>query len=281
MPQQSSLKFKFPAHIISLSVKTTGCKLSQDKVVIYNYILHVCPSHCLPVSIRVPYQCDVVDSWLKTGGLAKHQTFGVCRWLPLARPLSRLMIKMSWLSWKGKTWNTKGRDDISPYQIRSIWKRKKKTMNLNLCDILNLLKISTESVSKKKKQECAKQTCKSKAIKETKFRNYILASARMAACNASSSVCHISLRRICAGTSYSDAKLTRSCLLTQSTWLRKNWSNCRHKRSYPRKLFGPLWTSSRYVRVYAFICMHVCAYSTASVLPFLFTRLNRKVIAVR
>jgi hypothetical protein len=34
IPQQSSLKFKFPAHIISLSVKTTGCKLSQDKVVI-------------------------------------------------------------------------------------------------------------------------------------------------------------------------------------------------------------------------------------------------------
>jgi hypothetical protein len=83
-----------------------------------------------------------------------------------------------------------------------------------------------------------------------------------------SSVCHISLRRICAGTSYSDAKLTRRCLLTQSTWLRTNWSNCRHRRCYPRKLFGPLWASFRYVGVYAVICMHVCAYSIASFLPF-------------
>jgi hypothetical protein len=33
MAQQSSLKFKFPAHIISLVVRTTGCRLGRDKLV--------------------------------------------------------------------------------------------------------------------------------------------------------------------------------------------------------------------------------------------------------
>ena len=34
MAQQSSLKFKFPAHIISLVVRTTGCRLGRDKLVV-------------------------------------------------------------------------------------------------------------------------------------------------------------------------------------------------------------------------------------------------------
>jgi hypothetical protein len=61
MPQQSSLKFKFPAHIISLVVRTTGCRLGRDKLVAIGAAFVKVPnSRTLPQILeKRMFQCQV------------------------------------------------------------------------------------------------------------------------------------------------------------------------------------------------------------------------------
>ena len=61
MPQQTSLKFKFPAHVISLVVRTTGRRLGQDKVVAIGAAFVKIPSHqTVPTVIKKEmFQCQV------------------------------------------------------------------------------------------------------------------------------------------------------------------------------------------------------------------------------
>ena len=61
MAQQSSLKFKFPAHIIILVVRTTGPKLGRDKLVAIGAAFVKVPNHRTPVQIleKKTFQCEV------------------------------------------------------------------------------------------------------------------------------------------------------------------------------------------------------------------------------
>ena len=61
IPQQSSLKFKFPAHIISLVVRTTGCRLRDDKVVSIGAAFVKIPNHnTVPINVKHQlFQCKV------------------------------------------------------------------------------------------------------------------------------------------------------------------------------------------------------------------------------
>jgi hypothetical protein len=61
MAQQSSLKFKFPAHIISLVVRTTGCRLGRDKLVAIGAAFVKVPNLRTQVLIleKKTFQCEV------------------------------------------------------------------------------------------------------------------------------------------------------------------------------------------------------------------------------
>lgn len=61
MAQQSSLKFKLPAHIISLVVRTTGCRLGRDKLVAIGAAFVKVPNPRTQVQIleKKMFQCEV------------------------------------------------------------------------------------------------------------------------------------------------------------------------------------------------------------------------------